>query len=167
MILKKFPLAIASALALTILPGCQTAAPVVKTSLEIQAIQAKMFETNMKTAFKAVISVLQDLGYVVQAASMDTGLITAQSPTQQDSSSGAVFAAVFGGVRTEGRTFVTASVEEFNAKQTRVRLNFVEKRFRSSSYGQQATDEAPIQNPEIYRNAFSKIEEAIFIRTNQ
>lgn len=150
------------------LAGCQTAPPAQqKTSLEIQAIQAKMFETDKNTAFKSVLSVLQDLGYVVQTASLETGVITAQSPTKQDTSGGATMNAIFGGIRTEGRTYVTASVEDFNSKQTRVRLNFVDKVFRSARTGQQATDETPIQNPKIYENAFEKISEAIFIRTSQ
>ena len=159
---------VASVTGAALLTGCETTQPVVqKSSLEIQAIQAKMFETDKPTAFKSVLSVLQDLGYVIQAASLDTGVITAQSPTKQDTSGGAAFAAAFDGVRTEGRTYVTASVEDFNAKQTRVRLNFVDKRFRSSAYGQQATDEKPIHDAQIYANAFEKIGEAIFIRTAQ
>ncbi|MGV1046650.1 hypothetical protein [Limnohabitans sp.] len=165
--MKKLLLA-TSVLSVALLSGCETTQPVVqKSSLEIQAIQAKMFETDKSTAFKSVLSVLQDLGYVIQAASLDTGVITAQSPTKQDTSGGAAFAAAFAGVRTEGRTYVTASVEDFNAKQTRVRLNFVDKRFRSSSYGQQATDEQPIHDAKIYSNAFEKISEAIFIRSAQ
>lgn len=151
-----------------LLSGCETTQPVVqKSSLEIQAVQAKMFETDKPTAFKSVLSVLQDLGYVIQAASLETGVITAQSPTKQDTSGSAAFAAAFGGVRTEGRTYVTASVEDFNAKQTRVRLNFVDKRFRSARTGQQATDETPIHDSKIYANAFEKIGEAIFIRSAQ
>ena len=157
-----------SAAAAAFLTGCVATQPVVtKTSLEIQAVQAKMFETDKSTAFKSVLSVLQDLGFVVQAASLETGVITAQSPTKRDDSGGAVFAAVLGGVRTEQRTFVTASVEDFNAKQTRVRLNFVEKSFRSAARGQQATDEKVVDDPKIYGNAFEKIGEAIFIRSAQ
>jgi len=154
--------------AVSLLAGCQTTEQVVKkTSLEIQAVQAKMFETDKATGFKSVLSVLQDLGYIVQAASMETGVITAQSATQKDTSGGATFAEIFGGVRTEGRTFVTASVEDFNLKQTRVRLNFVTKRFRSSKTGQTATDEKSIEDAKVYQNAFEKISEAIFIRTAQ
>lgn len=163
--MKKLLIAIATG---ALLVGCQTTEPIVKkTSLEIQAIQAKMFEVDKGIAFKSVLSVLQDLGYVVQAASMDTGVITAQSPTKQDTSGGAAFAAVFGGVRTEGRASVTATVEDFNTKQTRIRLNFVDKRFRSGARGQTATDEKPIENPKVYENAFEKIGEAIFIRSAQ
>ncbi len=76
-------------------------------------------------------------------------------------------AALLGGVRVEQRTFVTASIEDFNAKQTRVRLNFVDKQFRSATNGQQATDEVVVENPKIYENAFEKIGEAVFIRTAQ
>jgi hypothetical protein len=150
------------------LAACQPIEPVIqKTSLEIQAIQSKTFEADKVTAFRSVLSVLQDLGYVVQTASMDTGVITAQSPTKQDTSGGAAMAQIFGGVRTEGRTYVTASVEDFNAKQTRIRLNFVDRRFRSSAYGQQATDERAIEDPKLYSNAFEKIGEAIFVRQAQ
>lgn len=97
---------------------------------------------------------------------METGFITAESPVQKDTSGGANLAALLGGIRTEGRTAVTASVEEFG-KNTRVRLNFVDKRTRSGAYGQRAADEKPIEDPTIYNNAFEKISEAIFIRKAQ
>lgn len=149
------------------LTGCVTNEAVTrKTSLEIQAVQAKNFDADKVTTFRSVLSVLQDLGYVVGSASMETGFITAESPTQQDKSGGAVFAQLFAGVRTEGKTAVTASIEEFG-KDTRVRLNFVDKRARSSAYGQRAADETPIEDPKVYNNAFEKISEAIFIRKAQ
>lgn len=155
-------------LATLFLVGCAApASKPAKTSLEIQAVQARSFEADKATSFKAVLSVLQDLGYVVQTASMDTGVITAQSPTQQDTSGSATLAAIFNKVRTEGRVYVTASVEDMNAKQTRVRLNFVDKKFRSAVGGQQATDEKAIQDPTVYEAAFEKIGEAIFIRNAQ
>jgi hypothetical protein len=148
--------------------GCAApASKPAKTSLEIQAFQSRNFEADKATSFKAVLSVLQDLGYVVQAASLDTGVITAQSPNKQDTSGSAFAAAFFNGVRTEGRVYVTASVEDMNAKLTRVRLNFVDKKFRSGAYGQQATDEAPIHDAKVYEGAFEKISEAIFIRQAQ
>jgi type IV pilus biogenesis protein CpaD/CtpE len=162
--MKKTLLTVAIA---TSLMGCVTTDPVVKkTSLELQSIQAKSFDADKTTTFRSVLSVLQDLGYVVGSASMETGFITAESPTQQDRSGGAVFAALLGGVRTEGKTAVTASIEEFG-KDTRVRLNFVDKRARSGSYGQRASDETPILDPKVYSNAFEKISESIFIRKAQ
>jgi len=163
--MKKISLLFITAIALA---GCAGGAPKAqKTSLEIQAVQAKNFEADKSTTFRSVVSVLQDLGYVISAASLETGIITAESPTQQDTSGGAVFAQVFGGVRSQGKTAVTASVEEFGAKSTRVRLNFVSKKFRSSTYGQQASDEVAIEDVKPYQNAFEKIGEAIFIRQSQ
>lgn len=151
-----------------LLVGCATNEPAIeKTSLEIQAVQAKNFEADKATTFRSVISVLQDLGYVIGAAGLDTGVITAESPTAQDTSGGAVFASVFGGVRTENKTTVTASVEDFGAKTTRVRLNFVNKKFRSGAYGQRAADEVAVHDPKPYETAFEKIGEAIFIRQAQ
>lgn len=138
-----------------------------KTSLEIQAIQARNFETDKSTAFRSVTSVLQDLGYTIQAADLDTGIVTANSPTKKDSSGAAALNEVFGGLRTEGKTQVTATVEEFGTKQSRVRLNFVEQRFRSTRSGQTATDEHAVHDPAIYTNAFEKIGEAIFVREAQ
>lgn len=148
------------------LTGCVTQPVAPKSSLEIQAIQAKSFEADKPTTFRSVLSVLQDLGYVVNSASLETGFISAESPIRQDRSGAAAFAAILGGVRTEGKTAVTASVEEFN-KSTRVRLNFVDKKMRSGSYGQRAADENPVEDPKIYENAFEKIGEAIFIRIGQ
>ncbi len=150
------------------LAGCAAPSHVAqKTSLEIQAVQAKSFEADKGVAFKSVLSVMQDLGYVVSLASLETGFITAESPTKRDTSGGAVFAQIMSGVRTEGKTVVTASVEEFSNTSTRVRLNFVNKQFRSSQMGQTASDDAPIQDPKVYENAFEKISEAIFIRKAQ
>jgi hypothetical protein len=163
--MKNFILIIA---ATATLAGCAGSPPKPqKTSLEIQAIQAKSFEADKATTFRSVVSVLQDLGFVISTAHIETGIVTAESPTEKDTSGSAVFAEVFGKVRTQGKTAVTASVEEFGAKSTRVRLNFVSKKFRSSAYGQQASDEVAIQDPLPYQNAFEKIGEAIFIRQSQ
>lgn len=158
---------ISIAIASAALVGCGATAPVAKTSLEIQAVQAKLFEADKGITFKSVISVLQDLGYIISTGNLETGLITAESPTQQDTSGSATFAAVMGGVRTEGKTVVTASVEEFGAKSTRVRLNFVNKQFRSARNGQTATDDRAVQDAKPYQTAFEKIGEAIFIRQAQ
>jgi hypothetical protein len=160
--------AITAICALTILAGCQVAPPQpAKTSLEIQAIQSKNFEAPVALSFKAVVSVLQDLGYSIQTADLNTGVITANSATKQDSSGGAFFLAMVDGTRSEEKTRVTASIEEFGTNSTRIRLNFVDFKFRSGARGQVATDETPVTNPAIYENAFEKIGEAIFIRQSQ
>lgn len=138
-----------------------------KTSLEIQAIQARVFDTNKQVAFNAVMSVLQDLGYTIGSASLNTGFITAESPNKQVDSTKAEMASLFFGIHTEGKTAVTATIEEIASKKTRVRLNLVDKQLRSSAYGQRAADDTPIEDSKIYETAFDKIGEAIFIRQMQ
>ncbi len=157
---------LASALVSLWVSGCSAPAPQ-KTSLEIQAIQAQNFDVSKKVAFNAVMSVLQDLGFIVQSASLETGFITADSPIKQDTSGGATFMAIFGGVRSEGKSAVTASVEEITDKKARIRLNFLNRSTQSSQYGQNSTQDTPVLDPAVYQKAFDKISEAIFIRTSQ
>ncbi len=138
-----------------------------KTSLEIQAIQARIFDADKKVTFNAVMSILQDLGYIIGSASYETGFITAESPNRKVDSAAATMALLFSGVRTEGKTAVTVSIEEFAPNKTRVRLNLVDRQIRSGAYGQRAADDTPIEDPKIYESAFDKIGEAIFIRQAQ
>ncbi len=163
--MKKF---IATALLATLIVGCapQPVKPQ-KTSLEIQAIQARTFDADKKVTFNAVMSILQDLGYIIGSASFETGFITAESPNKQVDSAAARMALLFGGVRTESKAAVTVSIEEFSPNKTRVRLNLVDRQIRSGAYGQRAADDTPIEDPKIYESAFDKIGEAIFIRQAQ
>lgn len=157
--LKKIGFAILAG-ASVLLAGCAGApAKPEKTSLEIQAVQARNFD-DKKVSFNSVVSVLQDLGYIINSASLETGFITAESAVQNNTG----FLDAMGGVRREQRVAVTATVEEMKANATRVRLNFVTRQKRSAQYGQQASDDQPIHDARFYQNAFEKIGEAIFIR---
>ena len=147
--------------------GCaMNDAPQNKTSLEIQAYQSRSFEVDKKTAFNSAMSVFQDLGYIVNSANLDTGFITAESPTKGAKGSEA-FLSFLAGIRVEGRTAVTAFIEELSPKSAKIRLNFVERKKSSGDYGQQANRDDPIQDPKIYQSAFEKISDAIFIRAAQ
>jgi hypothetical protein len=147
--------------------GCaMNEAPQNKTSLEIQAYQSRSFEVDKKTAFNSAMSVFQDLGYIVNSANLDTGFITAESPTKGAKGSEA-FLSFLAGMRVEGRTAVTAFVEELSPKSAKIRLNFVERKKSSGDYGQQSNRDDPIQDPKIYQSAFDKISDAIFIRAAQ
>jgi len=137
-----------------------------KTSLEIQAYQSRSFEVDKKTAFNSAMSVFQDLGYIVNSANLDTGFITAESPTKGAKGSEA-FLSFLVGMRVEGRTAVTAFVEELSPKSAKIRLNFVERKKSSGDYGQQSNRDDPIQDPKIFQSAFDKISDAIFIRSAQ
>lgn len=137
-----------------------------KTSLEIQSYQSRQFDVDKKTAFNSAMSVFQDLGYIVNSANLDTGFITAESPTK-GAKGGEAFLSFLAGMRIEGRTAVTAFVEELSPKSSKIRLNFVERRKTSGDYGQQSNRDNPIQDPKIYQSAFDKISDAVFIRSAQ
>jgi hypothetical protein len=139
-----------------------------KTSLEIQAIQARTFDADKKITFNSVMSVLQDLGYIIGSASFETGFITAVSPNKRVDSPAAQLALLFSNsIRTEGKTAVTVSIEEISSTKTRVRLNLVDRQVRTNAYGQKAGEDIPIEDPKTYESAFDKIGEAIFIRQAQ
>lgn len=127
-----------------------------KTSLELQAFQAKEFDTQKKTAFASTMSVFQDLGYSITTSDFETGYITAKSPTQSE----VAFTLVL-----MKDTKSSAFIEELRPGKTKVRLSFVSTEELSGSYGKKMVREKPIEDPTIYNNAFTKIQEAIFIRT--
>jgi hypothetical protein len=140
--------------------GCATtsAAP---TSLELQSFQAREFETTKTVAFGSVLSVFQDLGYIVASADKDTGFITAASPAGNKTG----FLEALSGVSSSGQTKATAFVEEIRPGFTNIRLNFVDTKRSSSIYGQSADQDKPILDPKVYQSAFGKIEDAIFVRS--
>lgn len=124
------------------------------TSMELQAFQRQEFPTSKSVAFGSVVSVLQDLGYIISSADKETGLITAGSPTKT---------VVFFGSHMSN-TRVNAFVESFGAKRSAIRLTFVEVREGSSGYGMKSKTDKPIYDKVVYQNAFEKIGEGIFIR---
>lgn len=130
------------------------------TPLEIQAFQTHEFEAPKKTVFGAVVSVFQDLGYIVESADVETGFITSASASVDKTG----FWEAMGGVRASGKTRATAFVEEIRPNLVTVRLNFVDTHNRSTAYGQQSSQDNPILDPKPYQVAFDKIEEAVFVR---
>ncbi len=137
-----------------------------KSSLEIQSFQSRQFDAEKKTTFNSTMSVFQDLGYIVNSASLETGFISAESPLKGADGLKA-FLENISSMRSEGKTAVTAFVEEIGPKTTKVRLNFVQRDKTTREYGQQANREKPIMDPKIYESAFNKIGDAVFIRTSQ
>jgi hypothetical protein len=146
---------------LHMITGCQTAVNPQKTSLEIQAIQSREFDTDKETAFNSTMSVFQDLGYIVNSASFETGYITARSPVK----TGIELLGMHlpNGIMTS--TKATAFIEKIKTGHTKVRLNFVNMVERSTKKGQMIAEDTAVEQPETYQNAFTKIQEAIFIRT--
>ncbi|SMN00464.1 hypothetical protein SPONN_1706 [uncultured Candidatus Thioglobus sp.] len=130
-----------------------------KTSLELQSIQKREFDTPYKTAFASVLSVFQDKGYVIATADSLTGFITAAS----HKTSG--FIAFVG--QTVEYVKATAFIETMPSKKIAIRLNFVNHQETSSGYGMKGGNSVPIENPKFYQSIFEKIQKAIFVRTSR
>lgn len=147
-------------LAVATLPGSAEAKKTPPlTPLELQALQSREFETSKENLFGAVMTVIQDLGYQVQSADLQTGFVTATSATQNKTS---VWEAL-GGVSSSGSTKITAFIMSLPNSRTKVRLNFLSTKLMSSSYGQTSQQDAPILDAKIYTNAWDKIDEALFV----
>ena len=129
------------------------------TPLEIQSLQTREYEHKKDVVFPSVISVFQDLGYTIKAADINTGLITAESTAKSDKAS-----KFWLGVSKVSQTSATAFVEEIG-KMTRVRLNFVVSNKTSSSWGQDDREDKAILDASVYKNAFERIDNAIFVRS--
>jgi hypothetical protein len=141
--------------------GCVMTPKTEPTSLQIQAYQTKEFEVDKSVALGSVISVFQDLGYIVQSADKETGFITATSPAKSDNS----LLQALGGMSTTGQTKATAFLEQIRPNYTSVRLNFVVNKRTSSETGQLSEEDTPVMEPKTYQIAFDRIEDAIFVRT--
>lgn len=128
------------------------------TPLEIQSMQTRQFDANYNATFASVMSVFQDIGYTVNAASKETGLISAESATDSN-----VAYQIFTGDTLNTQTAATAFIERLKGK-TSVRLNFVQKSKTSTRWGQGNSRDTPITDVTVYQNAFERIESAIFLR---
>jgi hypothetical protein len=143
-----------------VLSGCVTTPKTTLTPLEIQALQTRSYEYNKDIAFPSVMSVFQDLGYTVNSADKDTGLITAESATESDAAS-----KFWLGITDVSQTKATAFIEQVGPNST-VRLNFVGTSKKSTMYGRSDRQDTPILDATVYQNAFERIENAIFMRSS-
>jgi hypothetical protein len=130
------------------------------SGLELQQLQTHDFDADKKVTFGSVMSVFQDAGYRIQAADLETGLITGIG-----SSKGKVTYNLFWGIGKSKKTpIVSAYIEEISSRMTRVRLNFVMGKVKSTLYSSQPQDEEPIIDPVVYQDAFEKVSQAVFLR---
>jgi len=132
-----------------------------RTPLQLQSFEAREFETTKIAAFGSVLTVFQDLGYIVASADRETGFITAASAAGNKTS----FWESLGGIATSGQTKATAFIEDMRPGFVSVRLNFVNARRRSFAYGQTNDVDSPVLDPKAYEAAFERIGDAIFVRT--
>ena len=153
---------------LAFLAGCTPPGPVL-TPLEIQSLQTREFGHDKAIVFASTLSVFQDLGYIVNSADLDTGLITTESPATSDRATFPARLAILSELMTWSdvssvvQTKATAFIEQIG-NRSRVRLNFVVSRQDSSVHGQTRRQDTPVLDAAVYQNAFERIENAVFVR---
>lgn len=130
------------------------------TPLQIQSVQTREYEESKQVVFASVMSVFQDLGYIVNSADLATGFITSEGLTAGENG---ILEWLLNATQAS-QTRATAFIEEVDDK-TRVRLNFVESWHESRDGGQTVRRDLPILEAEVYENAFDRIENAIFVRS--
>lgn len=127
------------------------------TPEQIQSLQTRNYDANPDIVFSSVVSVLLDLGYTISNTDKSTGIIVAQSAAESS-----LGAKLLHGISDVTHTRANAFVEKIGNKTT-LRLNFVEVN-EESDMGHVSREDTQILNPEIYKNAFDKIDNAVFIR---
>lgn len=160
--MNKMVIALAMASACFSVSGADAKKKVVMSSLELQQLQGRDIEASKEQVFGAVMSVLQDSGYRIQAADKDTGLITGLAST-----SGKMSYSLWTGFGKSKKTpIVSAFIEQTSPTSTHVRLSFVMGKMKSTIYGSGAQDEEPIYDVAVYQTAFEQINQTVFIRKN-
>lgn len=144
---------------LLLVPPALAKKPPQMTPMELQAIQSREFEATKDTLFGAVMTVLQDQGYQLQSADLQTGFITGVSATVNKTN----VLMAFAGMRASGNTKVTCFIQAMPGGQSRVRFNFLNTRNTSGQYGTNSQDDKPILDAAVYRNVWEKIDEALFV----
>jgi hypothetical protein len=144
-----------------LLVACAAPKSISETPLQLQSFEAREFETSKTFAFGSVLTVFQDLGYIVASADRETGFITAASPAGTRTN----FWEAISGIQTSGQTKATAFVEDIRPGFVSIRLNFVTARRRSTVYGQTNDVDEPVLDPKAYAAAFERIADGIFVRS--
>lgn len=141
-------------------PICAKENKQVLSGLELQQIQSHDIEAEKTIVFSSVMSVLQDAGYRIQAADLETGLITGLGSSQ----SKLTYNLFWGFGKSKKTPFVSAYIEKLGPSITRVRFNFVMAKTKSTLYSSRPEDEEPITETAVYRDAFEKVDQAVFLR---
>ena len=160
-----------------------------KTSVEIQAIQTRTFETTEKKLFRATLKVLQNNSYKDIISDFNGGLITAKLPSVDASDSagtqvgkalgGLIVGAVipFGGLFVPGNKVgqqdrsvnITLDPIQDNLVEIRVAFQITEKTTQSNSFvsTNETIEDDLTDHPEIYQAFFEQIDKELFVRENK
>lgn len=126
---------------------------------EVRSMTTKQFEANYDVTFKAVTSLLQSEGFLVESANKDVGLINASK--RIDNKNAATQRFWTGSSKDASTAKVVFNIEEINKEITEIKLTIYEGSVNSSiSYwGSKNTDvkESMVQDATVYNNWFNNL----------
>lgn len=145
--------------------GCiSVGTPTQPLPLPDPAIQKHEFEADKMTAMQSVMSVFQDLGYVLETADQQMGLITASSPARRPGKLLSPSLIVNGEpIVSTTQAHATATIEEFRPGIAAIRLNFVVSTYSENQTVSTKRDDQ-VLDAATYDQAFVRIQEAIDVR---
>lgn len=110
-----------------------------KSAVELRSIQTRAFETSDEhKVYRAILSVMQDLGYAITSLEPEAGTVTGNKLAQLD---------------------LTASISSSNEKTTTVRANAVVK-----MTPQKMMQSHQVDSPEFYQKRFFEpLSQALFL----
>lgn len=171
----------AAALALAVfVTGCQQvtvpkeALQLSQVSIQKRQLQTRYFDTrDEERILSASASVLQDLGFNIDEAETDLGVIVGskdRDATETGQVVGAVFLALMLGVSVaiddeqKIRVSLVSSPRENNAGQIAVRVTF--QRVVWNTRGQVSQTES-LDAPELYQEFFDKLSQSVFLEAQE
>ncbi len=107
--------------------------------MKLRSMQSRSFEVSDRSlAIRGVIEALQDLGFIIERANADLGLVSA---------------ARFAEPRYFDVVSVTVTVRRKNPQEVEIRANAI-------------YNNEPVSDPKVYQNFFATLERSMFIGRN-
>lgn len=135
--------------------SCTSATPTL-TKEQYREYTTRVINSDYKTVFKSVLSVLQDQKYIIQNSDFNNGLINAERESKLNDS--------LVDVIEERRSNMKASflLSEKEPKKTNVRVTLQEsKKGYYTNFSYNVIDVVNIQKKEVYDNIFNEINKEI------
>lgn len=146
--------------------GCFSDAPPPPqpSQMEMRSFQTREYDTNdTKLVIKAVLNTLQDMGFIVNTADPNIGLLTASKWTNVEHSKKEIKEAKKKELALSKSVVLdcTANISEFGKKQSRVRVNFQQRVLDANGATMQAS---PVTDAKFYQTFFSQVDKGIFLQ---
>lgn len=137
--------------------------PAQRSQVELRHFQTRTYATNdPKLVLKAVVNVLQDVGFIIKTAETDLGIVTAERWADIQYTKKMLKQA-----KKQERTLAKSVVTECSANVTlhgnecRVRLIFQQRQLSASGAVMTAL---PVEDARFYQDFFAKVDKGVFLQ---